>query len=102
MNELESLLRDVRNDHQVRVLIVTGVGAAFSAGADTSALKGLGREERARVFSTRSGPAREIGGEARAVGRAVGRAFDQITRLDCMTIAAATPHTSVHTLRRSS
>src|SRR5206468_2491676 len=63
-------------------LIVTGTGAAFSAGADISAVKGTSdREERARVFSARRG-------EARAVGRAVGRAVDQITRLDCMTIAA--------------
>lgn len=88
MDELEGLIRDVRNDLEVRVLIVTGVGAAFSAGADTSAVKGLGREERARVFSARSGTAREVGRQARAVGRAVGRIFDQITRLDCMTIAA--------------
>ena len=88
MNELEGLLRKVRNDPEVRVLIVTGVGAAFSAGADTSAVKGLGREERARVFSARSGAALAVGREARAVGRAVGRLFDQITRLDCMTIAA--------------
>jgi enoyl-CoA hydratase/carnithine racemase len=79
MNELEGLLRDVRNDREVRVLIVTGAGAAFSAGADMSAVKGIGdREERARVFSASNG-----GG-----ARAVGRAFDQITRLDCMTIAA--------------
>jgi enoyl-CoA hydratase len=79
MNELDGLLRDVRNDREVRVLIVTGTGAAFSAGADISAVKGLrNREERARVFSARSG----------GVARAVGRTFDQITRLDCMTIAA--------------
>ena len=79
MNELEDLLREVRNDREVRVLIVTGTGAAFSAGADMSAMKGItDREERTRVFSmTRSGGA-----------RAVGRTFDQITRLDCMTIAA--------------
>jgi enoyl-CoA hydratase/carnithine racemase len=82
MNELEGLLRDVRHDSEVRVLIVTGTGAAFSAGADIAAVKGLSdREERARVFSARSGG-------ARAVGRAVGRTFDQITRLDCMTIGA--------------
>jgi enoyl-CoA hydratase/carnithine racemase len=82
MNELEGLVRDVRNDSEVRVLIVTGAGAAFSAGADISAVKGLStREERARVFSARSSG-------ARGVGRAVGRTFDQITRLDCMTIAA--------------
>lgn len=78
MNELESLLRDVRNDSEARVLIVTGAGAAFSAGADISALKGLtDREERARAFSA-----------SRGVARMVGRTFDQITRLDCMTIAA--------------
>lgn len=79
MNELEDLLREVRNDREVRVLILTGAGAAFSAGADMSAMKGISdREERARVFSmNRSGGA-----------RAVGRTFDQITRLDCMTIAA--------------
>jgi enoyl-CoA hydratase len=79
MNELEGLLRDVRNDSEVRVLIITGAGAAFSAGADMSEVKGIrDQEERARVFS-----ARGSGG-----ARAVGRAFDQITRLDCMTIAA--------------
>ena len=82
MSELEDLLRDVRNDREVRVLIVTGTGAAFSAGADMSAVKGIrDREERLRVFSASRG-------EARAVGRAVGRSFDQLTRLDCMTIAA--------------
>lgn len=78
MNELEDLLRDVRNDREVRVLIVTGAGAAFSAGADMSAVKGItDREERLRVFSA-----------SRGVARVVGRTFDQITRLDCMTIAA--------------
>jgi enoyl-CoA hydratase/carnithine racemase len=82
MTELEDLLRDVRNDREVRVLIVTGTGAAFSAGADMSAVKGIrDREERACVFSASSG-------EARAVGRVVGRSFDQLTRMDCMTIAA--------------
>ena len=78
MKELEDLLRDVRNDREVRVLIVTGTGAAFSAGADMSAVKGISnQEERVRVFSASRGEA-----------RAVGRSFDQITRLDCMTIAA--------------
>src|ERR1700684_2932049 len=32
MFELEDLLRDVRNDREVRILIVTGTGTAFSAG----------------------------------------------------------------------
>ena len=60
------------------LLLTDETGAAFSAGADISAVKGLkNREERARVFSA-----------SRGVARAVGRIFDQITRLDCMTIAA--------------
>ena len=79
MTELENLLLDVRNDREVRVLIITGTGAAFSAGADMSTSKGLeNREEQARAFLARN----------RGVARAVGRSFDQITRLDCMTIAA--------------
>jgi enoyl-CoA hydratase len=79
MTELEDLLRDVRNDRETRILIVTGTGAAFSGGADMSAVKGItDAAERARVFS-----ANNDGG-----ARMVGRAFDHVTRLDCMTIAA--------------
>ena len=79
MNELEDLIRDVRNDRDVRVLIITGTGPAFSAGADMSAAKGINDPaERARVFSENN-----QGG-----ARMVGRCFDQLTRLDCMTIAA--------------
>ena len=33
MTELEDLLRNVRDDRETRVLIVTGEGTAFSAGA---------------------------------------------------------------------
>jgi len=79
MTELEDLLRDVRNDRETRILIVTGTGAAFSGGADMSAVKGItDAAERARVFA-----AHNDGG-----ARMVGRAFDHVTRLDCMTIAA--------------
>jgi enoyl-CoA hydratase len=79
MTELEDLLRDVRNDRDVRILIVTGTGAAFSAGADMTAAKGISDpQERIRAFTAHSG-----GG-----ARMVGRTFDQVTRLDCMTIAA--------------
>jgi len=79
LTELEDLLREVRDDREVRVLIVTGTGAAFSAGADMTAAKGLtDPQARMQAFSA------SYGGEARMVGRA----FDQITRLDCMTIAA--------------
>jgi len=79
MQELEDLIREVRNDREVRVLIVTGTGAAFSAGADMSIVKGISdAKERARVFAENGG----------STARAVGRVFDHITRLDCMTIAA--------------
>src|ERR1700681_128873 len=79
MFELEDLIRDVRNDRDTRILIVTGTGTAFSAGADMTRLKGItDPEERIRTFT-----AHNDGG-----ARMIGRVFDQITRLDCMTIAA--------------
>jgi enoyl-CoA hydratase len=79
MTELEDLLRAVRNDREVRVLIMTGTGAAFSAGADMTVVKGVSDpKERARVFMENND-----GG-----ARMVGRIFDHVTRLDCMTIAA--------------
>jgi enoyl-CoA hydratase len=83
MTELEDLLRDVRNDRDVRILIVTGTGTAFSAGADMTAAKGItDPKERMRAFSTHNG----------GVARMVGRTFDHVTRLDCMTIAAVNGH----------
>lgn len=79
MAELEDLLREVRNDRETRIMIMTGTGKAFSAGADMSAAKGIGDpQERIRAFSANNG-----GG-----ARMVGRCFDQVTRLDCLTIAA--------------
>lgn len=79
MIELEGLIKDVRDDPGTRVLIVTGSGRAFSAGADMSAAKGVDDpKERQRLFNQHN----------RGVARMVGRSFDHITRLDCMTIAA--------------
>jgi enoyl-CoA hydratase len=81
MIELEGLIKHVRDDPGTRVLIVTGTGRAFSAGADMSAAKGVtDPAERQRLFL--SSP------QNRGVARMVGRCFDHITRLDCMTIAA--------------
>jgi enoyl-CoA hydratase len=83
MFELEDLLRHVRNDREVRILIVTGTGTAFSAGADMSAAKGLtDPKERMRAFSEHNS----------GVARMVGRTFDHVSRLDCMTIAAVNGH----------
>lgn len=83
MTELEDLLRDVRNNRDTRILIVTGTGTAFSAGADMTAAKGISDpKERMRAFATHNG----------GVARMVGRTFDQVMRLDCMTIAAVNGH----------
>lgn len=83
MFELEDLLRGVRNDRDTRILIVTGTGTAFSAGADMTAAKGISDpKERMRAFVTHNG----------GVARMVGRTFDHVTRLDCMTIAAVNGH----------
>src|SRR5260221_14501125 len=38
--EFESLLQAVGDDRECRVLIVTGAGSAFCAGADTASFKG--------------------------------------------------------------
>jgi len=79
MLEFEQLILRVRDDRTTRVLIVTGNGTAFSAGADTSGTKGItDPAERARIFATRN----------RGLPRIIGRVFDTILRLDCMTIGA--------------
>ena len=83
MNELEGLIREVRDDRQTRVLIVTGAGASFCAGADLSKLKGVSDPgERARLFAEHNG----------GLPRMTGRIFDHITRLDCLTIGAVNGH----------
>lgn len=79
MAEFERLLHRVRDDRETRVLIVTGSGGAFSAGADVSGARDVkDLVERRRIFAERNG----------GLARMIGRAFDQIGRLDCMTIAA--------------
>ncbi len=83
MAEFEELIRQVRDDREIRVLIVTGAGASFCAGADMSAAKGVSDpKERQRSFADRN----------RGLPRLIGRVFDQITRLDCMTICAVNGH----------
>jgi enoyl-CoA hydratase len=79
MLEFEQLVLRVRDDRTTRVLIVTGNGTAFSAGADISGSKGItDPAERSRIFATRN----------QGLPRIIGRVFDTILRLDCMTIAA--------------
>lgn len=51
--EMEALLHSVRDDPNLRVLIVTGSGNSFCAGADLSALKGItDPRERQRALHT--------------------------------------------------
>jgi enoyl-CoA hydratase/carnithine racemase len=77
--ELESLLHQVRDDKDVRVLIFTGTGNTFSAGADLSQVKGVtDREERQRIFAPM--------GKRR--GRLIGRVLDVLVHLEQVTIAA--------------
>jgi enoyl-CoA hydratase/carnithine racemase len=79
MLEFEQLVLRVRDDRTTRVMIVTGSGTAFSAGADISGAKGItDPAERSRIFATRN----------RGLPRIIGRVFDTILRLDCMTIGA--------------
>ena len=79
MLEFEQLVLRVRDDRTTRVLIVTGSGTAFSAGADISGAKGItDPAERSRIFAARN----------RGLPRIIGRVFDTILRLDCMTIGA--------------
>ncbi|MGH7932151.1 MAG: enoyl-CoA hydratase/isomerase family protein, partial [Candidatus Binataceae bacterium] len=39
--EMEGLLHEVRDDREMRVLILTGTGNTFSAGADLSHVRGV-------------------------------------------------------------
>jgi len=83
MAEFERLIHRVRDDREARVLIVTGAGSVFSAGADISGTAGVqDAQERRRIFAERNG----------GLARMIGRIFDQISRLDCMTIAAVNGH----------
>lgn len=77
--EFEGLLHQVRDDTATRVLIVTGTGTSFCAGADVSALKGVTDvAEQRRLFAKRG----------RRVPRLIGRAFEVLARMDALTIGA--------------
>jgi enoyl-CoA hydratase/carnithine racemase len=77
--ELESLLHQVRDDQDARVLIFTGTGNTFSAGADLTLVKGVtDQEERQRIFIPL--------GKRR--GRLIGRVLRLLANLEQVTIAA--------------
>jgi enoyl-CoA hydratase/3-hydroxypropionyl-coenzyme A dehydratase len=77
--DFEKLIHRVRDGSGVRVLIVTGEGTAFSAGADISGGKGISDpKERLRIFAERN----------KGSARIVGRVCDTVLRLDALTIGA--------------
>jgi enoyl-CoA hydratase/carnithine racemase len=80
MLEFEQLIFRVRDGGSAtRVLIVTGTGTAFSAGADTSGGKEIADpRERNKMF----------GEHNKGLPRIIGRVFDTILRLDTLTIGA--------------
>ena len=81
--DFERRLQAVRDDRKCRVLIVTGKGAAFCAGAETAMFKAPAggvvdsAERRRRAV--------EFG---RRLPRLIGRAFDVLAHLDQITIGA--------------
>jgi enoyl-CoA hydratase len=77
--EFESLLHQIRDDKDIRVLIFTGSGNTFSAGADLSQVKGItDPAERQRIFAPL--------GKRRA--RLIGRVLHTLVNLEQVTIAA--------------
>jgi len=77
--ELETLLHQVRDDADVRVLILTGTGNTFCAGADLSQVKGVtDPHEREKIFAEFA-PRRT---------RLVERILATLTQLEPLTIAA--------------
>jgi enoyl-CoA hydratase len=77
--ELEEMLQEVRDDPQVRVMVFTGSGNTFSAGADLSQIRGISDvPERQRIFAQ----------YRKRRGRLVGRALDVLVNLEPITIAA--------------
>ena len=77
--ELEGLIHEVRDDRETRALILTGTGNAFSAGADLSAIKGSD-DPRQRAQTARERVGR--------LPRFIGRVFEAIAHLECITISA--------------
>ncbi|MFN0090975.1 MAG: enoyl-CoA hydratase/isomerase family protein [Acidimicrobiales bacterium] len=76
--ELERLVHQVRDDRDCKVLVVTGTGNSFCAGADlTLARDAKDPDERRRIQA-----------EMARVPRVIGRIFDVLAHLDVMTIAA--------------
>jgi 2-(1,2-epoxy-1,2-dihydrophenyl)acetyl-CoA isomerase len=78
LDELEELVRQVRDDRRTRALILTGAGTVFCAGAEPASVAERGAS--GASSGGRGGP------------RVIGRVFDLIAHLDLMTIVAVNGH----------
>lgn len=82
MLEFEALVHRVRNDHDIRVVIYTGTGNSFCAGADLAyARRPDSNEDRAKAVAAMG-----------QVPRIIGRAFDVIVSMDAISIGAINGH----------
>jgi enoyl-CoA hydratase/carnithine racemase len=79
--DFEEHLHDVRDDRSCRVLIVTGKGTAFCAGADQSMFKASSNVDDAERR-------RRMGEFGKRWPRLIGRTFDVLAHLDQITIGA--------------
>jgi len=60
LTELASAFTELRDDAGVRVVVVTGAGPVFSAGADARLRSGMSAEERRQVFANRKSQFRRL------------------------------------------
>lgn len=82
MREFESLILRVRNNTAIRVVIVTGTGTSFCAGADLAY---------ARRSSTEAEKTEAIAAMSQ-VPRIIGRVFDVIVSMDAISVCAVNGH----------
>lgn len=82
MLELESLIHRVRDADDIKILILTGTGPAFCAGADFTLLRDASSDaERAQVER-----------DMAKVPRILGRLYDVLVHMDVISIAAVNGH----------
>jgi len=60
LTELASAFTELRDDAGARVVVVTGAGPVFSAGADAGLRSGMSAEERRQVFANRKSQFRRL------------------------------------------
>lgn len=78
MLEFEAMVHRVRDDPDVRIMIVTGDGQAFCAGADLTLARDAATEEERRHHQR----------EMERVPRIIGRVFDVMVHMDVISIGA--------------